>query len=308
MKPISLLTLILVFFAVAPCAPQSAATPIYYEQIGADVNGLFKQLFILESEKRLAAQKHWNVMSKEEKGRFIVSMQTQTSFIRAKEMSKSEAEREADEAESRMSPEQWRDTISSYSHIELEERRAFNERENDLLAELAAIGKPAFHLLIKRLTLPPGHRSAASWKEQEWARRALIKIGAPAILDLMLVVRDKDMRATAFAIDALGNIKAKEAVDLLIERLSDDDGRIRGAAAQALSEIADPKAMGPLTKALQDDNYQARRAAVMGLEKFGDASCLEILAKAKQAETSAGKGNLRRLMDEAIEAIKARNP
>ena len=300
---IVLISLCCVTFAASGPA---AGAELSEEQIGEAVNGLFQQLFAVEIEKTALAEKRCNEKSKEQQGRYIVSMRFQQASRLAREMSKDEAEREAEAAKSTMSPDRWRDAVSSINHLNDADRRVFRDRETQLVGKIARLGKRAVPLLIKRIAVPSGSRSAAAWTERTWAQQALTKIGAVAAPELILAVKHKDMRAAEGAVVVLGRIRAQEAIGLLIECLTHKDPSIRGAAAQALCVIGDSRGVPPLVNALKDDSYNVRSAAVRGLESFGDSTCIPALEEMKRTEPSRGKIDLRPHIDRALKAIKDR--
>jgi hypothetical protein len=65
----------------------------------------------------------------------------------------------------------------------------------------------------------------------------------------------------------LGNLRDKQAIEKLINRLSDakEDHMVSAEAALALGKIGDPRALGPLLDGLLDDRTLVRRYAAQGL-------------------------------------------
>lgn len=81
------------------------------------------------------------------------------------------------------------------------------------------------------------------------------------------------------AAKALGEIKANEAVELLIKCLSDKSWEVRVEAAIALGRIGNPKAVQPLIKKLDDKSFKVRLAVVEALGRLRDQEAVEPLAR-----------------------------
>lgn len=82
-----------------------------------------------------------------------------------------------------------------------------------------------------------------------------------------------------FAILALGKIKQKESVPVLIGLLDDPDVHVREVAATVLGEFGDDaaEAIPPLLKMIEHEKGQARAAAFNGLAGIGEAGWSEVL-------------------------------
>jgi len=99
-------------------------------------------------------------------------------------------------------------------------------------------------------------------------REALMLVGKPAIDRLIWVHTDKQsVHRRQDVTFVLGEMRAKEAVPVLITALRDPDALLRRLAAEALGKIGDGRAAGPLRVALGDDNAVVRKAAVRALHK-----------------------------------------
>ena len=68
--------------------------------------------------------------------------------------------------------------------------------------------------------------------------------------------------------EALGEIKAREAVKPLIDALHDPDNEVRWEAALALGEIGDDRAIPSLVDGLKDRDRFVRYGAAVALDKF----------------------------------------
>jgi HEAT repeat protein len=114
--------------------------------------------------------------------------------------------------------------------------------------------------------------SGVRWKAAE----ALSKIGNPAVASLIgaLQYPDEDVRWKAAI--ALGEIGNPDAIDPLIQLLSDDDRFVRSRAAHALSMIGEP-AVPPVIKALKNGNPDVRWSAALAAGKIKNPLAVEPL-------------------------------
>jgi HEAT repeat protein len=127
-----------------------------------------------------------------------------------------------------------------------------------------------------------------------------------SIEHLLAAANDPDMPIRIKAIDTLGNIKAKEAVPVLIQRLfmRDTDLGTKQHILAALGKIGDTRATQPITDFLARDVDPAVRGnAIFALGELGDEAALPALeAIASDGEQAMLKG----LAQEAIRRIQRR--
>lgn len=102
-----------------------------------------------------------------------------------------------------------------------------------------------------------------------------------------------------WGIEAIGRMRDRGSVPLLVERLRSTNSTVRRFAAYALGDTGDRAATLPLIEAL-DDRY-VRRAAAVALAKLGDPRALEPVRLARQ---SAG-GLARRRIGRALAKLEA---
>lgn len=102
--------------------------------------------------------------------------------------------------------------------------------------------------------------------------RELKKIGPTAAPYLAETLKDKTVNRESRALicDLLGELKAKEAVTVLIYTLKNESYTVRASASRALGRIADPAAIKPLLGMLDDEEYEVREAATYALMSFDD--------------------------------------
>jgi hypothetical protein len=67
---------------------------------------------------------------------------------------------------------------------------------------------------------------------------------------------------------ALGDMKADEALEPLVDALQDSNSDVRQAAAKALGDIGDVRAIEPLRQALGDRYRGVRECASLALERL----------------------------------------
>ena len=87
-----------------------------------------------------------------------------------------------------------------------------------------------------------------------------------AIIKLLDYKKKAEVRMEAAV--ALGELKAEEAIDLLLERLDDEDEGVRAAAAVALGSIGDQSVIPALVNQLKDESEVARGGAAEALILF----------------------------------------
>jgi HEAT repeat protein len=90
----------------------------------------------------------------------------------------------------------------------------------------------------------------------------LARLGDPRAITPLLAVARRGHRATAAALSALGELRALEALRVLVAAAADRSPEIRRVALEALVAIADDRAASVLDRALQDPDPIVRRRAV----------------------------------------------
>jgi HEAT repeat protein len=108
----------------------------------------------------------------------------------------------------------------------------------------------------------------SSWRVREAAFDALLDLGEPGAPCLVEALADPHERVVVPVVIALGEIKARGAVEPLAALL-DDGGAPAVYAVWALGEIGDDRAITPLTKLLNSSDARLRSGAEQALRKFG---------------------------------------
>lgn len=196
---------------------------------------------------------------------------------------------------------------------------------------IIAIGEPAVKELIPKLMNVEIFESHERDDEVELASYALVKIGNPAINDLLDALEKEELRVgAAEVLKSLGYIPADEtsqiwywiglgeedelvkigssAVEPLILYLGNQDDEVRQFAIYALGEIGDSRAIDPLVEALNDsEEYTVRWSAVMALGKIDNLSAIEALITAfkdeRQEVRNAAIDALAQIGEPAIEPL-----
>jgi HEAT repeat protein len=123
------------------------------------------------------------------------------------------------------------------------------------------------------------------------AAAALEKIGAPAVEQLIVALKDRDMHVRMVAATALGNICDARALNPLLIALDDTDEGVRWRAADALGKLGDILAVEPLIDMLGDDDVNVRAQAARALGKIGDASAVGPLIDLLKDDDPGVRGN-----------------
>lgn len=103
------------------------------------------------------------------------------------------------------------------------------------------------------------------------------KIGAVAVLPLIVALHATERNVCRLAVEALGKIGDRRAVEPLISILQNNDTVICGLAAKALGQIGDPRAVTPLIDTLRNPAKWLRCQVAEALGKIGDLLGVEPL-------------------------------
>lgn len=122
---------------------------------------------------------------------------------------------------------------------------------------------------------------------REEARRILVKIGAPAVPDLILALDDAETRVRIEAAEALGAIRDPRAAEPLAGLLGDPSKELWGAVSRAFAGIGSP-AVPALLDALSETDQTARRRAVHALGRIRDPGSAESLIALLNKDRSTG--------------------
>ncbi len=100
------------------------------------------------------------------------------------------------------------------------------------------------------------------------ATEALVKIGAPAVPDLLDVLKDGDKDERKIATDILGDIADQRAVEPLLSILKDPDENVRAAAAESLGMLGDTGVIERLVEVLRDDGLVVQLSCLDALDRL----------------------------------------
>ena len=100
------------------------------------------------------------------------------------------------------------------------------------------------------------------------AINALVELGQPALPRLVKALKDKDENVRKQAVLALGKIKHAEAIDPLIDMLSDSDWFTRLTSAAALEAIGDDRGREAIKPLMKDPDLVVRMRVERILAKW----------------------------------------
>ncbi len=103
----------------------------------------------------------------------------------------------------------------------------------------------------------------------QWrAAEALGEMGTDGTKHLLVALQSRNKHVRLGVMEALGEIKATEAVQPLRDAIHDPDNEVRWEAALALGEIGDDRAIPSLVEGLKDRDRFVRYGAAVALDKF----------------------------------------
>jgi len=123
-----------------------------------------------------------------------------------------------------------------------------------------------------------------------------------AVESLIEVLSDEDKNLRAVATSSLGSFKDDRAVEALITALKDEAGEVRREAVLALGRIKDDRAVEPLIETLRESSSQLRRDAARVLTWMGDERAVAPLTRALEDDD----GYVRMQAEKALDRIKRR--
>lgn len=103
-----------------------------------------------------------------------------------------------------------------------------------------------------------------------------MKIGGPAVPDLIIALEDAEAQGRIGAATALGAIRDPRAAEPLVELLGDPSPGLAGAAYRALKDIG-PPAVSAILDDLKKQSEAERRRTIRLLADIGDHGATETL-------------------------------
>lgn len=149
-------------------------------------------------------------------------------------------------------------------------------------------------VLALRGAPPEERRTMLSWAGQERLRS-----GTPVYLEMAL--KDEDPAVRREAGWALGRVRAKEALPVLLGFAASEDGLFRGTGSVALGDLGDPRAVPALMRLLEDPSIPVRTAAANALLSLRAREAAEALER-KLTDPNA---DVRRLAANALGTLGA---
>jgi len=123
---------------------------------------------------------------------------------------------------------------------------------------------------------------------------------------LLQLLRDEYPIVRRASALALGKIADQRAIEPLLNALKDSYAIVREAAALALGDIGDKKAIEPIASLLSDPNQDVRRASAIALGKLGDARGINQLINILVDPPSLKEG--KKLLEEVCDALANLGP
>jgi hypothetical protein len=119
----------------------------------------------------------------------------------------------------------------------------------------------------------PGLITILGYPDQDIQRRSsdrLAEIGEPAVPFLIKSLKHRSVSVRLGAVEALGAIRSRQAVNPLVESLRNDkSNEVRWAASYSLALIGDVSTISPIVAALKDPDKYVRSGAADALDMFG---------------------------------------
>jgi len=180
--------------------------------------------------------------------------------------------------------------------IEKLKKAKSEEEKAEICLALIKIGKPAVPELIRAL-------------EYEKIRADIVHVlgliqdplAVDAIVDLL---KDEDIEVQIWAAVALGMIGNSSATSGLVKALNDDTPQVRFFIVNALGEIGDRTATLPLVEKLSDITSMVRKETAKALGKIGDERALSELQRVAEEDRDV---EVRFAAQDAIKAIESKN-
>lgn len=146
------------------------------------------------------------------------------------------------------------------------------------------------------------------WEMNDWGNLTCVHCGASLhgpdgetyVQKLIWALHHPEATTALRAATILGDLKAKEATDVLAEVLSDPgtDPYVEAAAARSLGSIGDPRSRETLIGVLERGPLPARLAAVEALEALGhEEEAAQALRKASEDRSPNLSATAGRVLD-----------
>jgi len=109
------------------------------------------------------------------------------------------------------------------------------------------------------------------------ATGGLVECGGESIERILEAMKSPSISMRANAVYVLGQMRAVQVLDILIDKLQDPEWRVRRRAVEALGLIRNKKAVEPLVRSLADNVERVQREAIKALFGYGKLSTDPIL-------------------------------
>jgi len=112
------------------------------------------------------------------------------------------------------------------------------------------------------------------------AADALVRIGKPAIPELISIAEERDATNALTAILALGRLEDSRALEVLSNQCTNSSPAIRATAVEALGRLGESKAVRFLVRGLSDPDLGVRMQSAVALRKSADKRAVDSLVEA----------------------------
>lgn len=122
--------------------------------------------------------------------------------------------------------------------------------------------------------------------------------GIPILIDLLK--KSKNDEETISAIKALGHLKAKNSMPLLLEHLNSEHPIIRAQSAKALGAFKDEKTAKPISRLLEDTDWWCRFHAASSIYQLGETGRKYLQNFLKNTRDPDAKGIITQFLSKPI--------
>jgi HEAT repeat protein len=141
-------------------------------------------------------------------------------------------------------------------------------------------------------------------------RDVLVKIGEPALAELENALHHSNLNVRYSAMEAIIRIGHPSIVDLLLPLVDSTEDNERGLAIAELGTIGTPRVFDRIVAALDDKSSYVRNIAIIALGNLGDKRVLPELEKIARSDKTLvddyGQRTMGDVAQEAIDKILAR--
>jgi len=142
---------------------------------------------------------------------------------------------------------------------------------------LSSVGAPIWPVVVQQFSIPDAKLNAVNY---------LVSVGPKTVPPILTALGDKTLEVRLAAADALGKLKAKEAVPALLKLYETSVGDEQYGYLAALSGIGDQISAPLMSSTLQDSSVTIPRRALaaLGLGRVGGPQSVKVLWQFAESE------------------------